>query len=382
MKINRFFSILFLALLPTLLIGQQTTPQADSTGLPGDHFSLEGALELFKKASSPEQFEELLNKEDNYVNNLDLNEDGKIDYIRVVDNMDGDVHAIVLQVPVNEKEQQDVAVIEIERKGDEEAILQIIGDELLYGQQTIVEPFETDAKDDGRGPSVSVVRIVVNVYFWPCVRFMYRPAYRVWVSPFYWGYYPRWWRPWRPRPWRVYHTHVRVWRPHYRVATTHRVVHAHRVYTPRRKTSSTVHTRTVRHTAAGKKAGVKRTTTTTTVKGKNGKSVTRTQTTTAAGVKGKNGKAAGVKKSTTRTTATGPKGGTVTKKKTTTAAGVKGKNGKAAGVKKSTTRTTAKGPKGGTVTKKKTTTAARKKGRRGATGTKRTKTTVKKKRRG
>lgn len=31
--------------------------EADSTGLPGDNFSLEGAIELFKQASSPEEFE-------------------------------------------------------------------------------------------------------------------------------------------------------------------------------------------------------------------------------------------------------------------------------------------------------------------------------------
>ena len=30
---------------------------ADSTGLPGDNFSLEAALEAFKKSESPEAFE-------------------------------------------------------------------------------------------------------------------------------------------------------------------------------------------------------------------------------------------------------------------------------------------------------------------------------------
>ncbi|MCB0577211.1 MAG: hypothetical protein KDC61_21810, partial [Saprospiraceae bacterium] len=85
----------------------------DSTGLPGDNFSLEGAMDLFKQASSLEDFEKMLNTEDNNVNNLDLNEDGEIDYIREMDNMEGDVHAIVLQVPVSEKESQDIAVIEI-----------------------------------------------------------------------------------------------------------------------------------------------------------------------------------------------------------------------------------------------------------------------------
>ena len=79
--------------------------------------SLEAAIELFKKSDSPEDFEKRLNSENNDVNNLDLNEDGEIDYIRVVDNSAGDVHALVLQVAVSEKESQDVAVIEIEKQG-------------------------------------------------------------------------------------------------------------------------------------------------------------------------------------------------------------------------------------------------------------------------
>jgi hypothetical protein len=120
----------------------QSEMEADSTGLPGDNFSLEAAIELFKKSDSPEDFEKRLNSEGNDVNNLDLNEDGEIDYIRVVDNMEGDVHALALQVAVSEKESQDVAVIEIEKQGAENAILQIVGDEELYGEQTIAEPFE------------------------------------------------------------------------------------------------------------------------------------------------------------------------------------------------------------------------------------------------
>ncbi|HFA49623.1 MAG TPA: hypothetical protein ENJ95_11475 [Bacteroidetes bacterium] len=340
-KFNFTILPLFLAFaLPFLAISQSTETDG-GTGLDGDGFSLEGALELFKKAESPEAFEKLLNSEDNYVNNLDLNEDGDIDYIRVVDNMDGEVHAIVLQVPVSETESQDVAVIEIEKKGKEEAILQIVGDADLYGEQTIVEPIETETKDDGRGPSVSVVRIVVNVWLWPSVRFVYRPGYRVWVSPWRWRVYPVWWRPWRPRPWAHVHRHWAVYRPHYHVVTTHRVVRAHRVYVPKRRTSTVVHTRTTTRRVAtnknGAKAGVKKTTTTTTIKGKNGNTVTRQKTTVAAGKKGKNGAAVGAKKTTTRTTAKGKNGAVVTKKKTTKAAGAKGRGGRKAGVKKTTT---------------------------------------------
>ena len=112
----------------------------DSTGLPGDHFSLEGALELFKNASSPEDFEKQLNTQSNNVNNLDLNGDNKIDYIRVIDNMQDDAHALVLQAALGKDDAQDIAVIEIEKTSDDSAVLQIVGDEALYADSNIVEP--------------------------------------------------------------------------------------------------------------------------------------------------------------------------------------------------------------------------------------------------
>ena len=221
----------------------------DSTGLAGDHFSLEGALELFKKAKSPEAFEKLLNQEDQSINNLDLNEDNQVDYIRVIDHMKDNVHALVLQVPLNENESQDIAVIEIEKTGRESAILQIIGDPDVYGEEIIVEPFEEEGQGGKGGPDIEemrVARVVVNVWFWPSVRFVFAPGYRVWVSPWRWARYPTWYRPWRPLAWRVYQPRTVVYRSRFHVVSTHRVVRAHRIYTPVRIYSPTVKSRTTR----------------------------------------------------------------------------------------------------------------------------------------
>ncbi|MEL6863078.1 MAG: hypothetical protein AAFP19_01610 [Bacteroidota bacterium] len=318
---HQLLSLFFLA-FAFVLNAQESVSQADSTGLPGDHFSLEGALELFKKAESPEDFEKLLNQEDNYVNNLDLNEDGAIDYIRVIDNMDGEVHALVLQVPFSEEESQDIAVIEIEKQSENEAILQIVGDVDIYGEQVIVEPFEEQGQSEGKGPSAEweIVRIVVNVWAWPSVRFIYGPRYRLYVSPYRWGVYPRWWNPWRPHPWRWHYSRRAFYRPRYRVVTTHRVVRAHRVYTPVRRTTRVVHTRTTTRVAVNRKsnAAVRKTNTTavkrktpngtvtkttrTTTRGKarNGNKAAKTKTTRTTTVKKKNGKAAGRKKTTVK----------------------------------------------------------------------------------
>ena len=298
-----------LLVLSSFALTAQDTEAADSTGLPGDHFSLEGAIELFKKAASPEEFEKMLNTEDNTINNLDLNQDGEIDYIRVIDNMDGDAHAIILQVPVSENESQDIAVIEIEKQADEYAILQIVGNDDIYGEQVIAEPFEEDApaQKGGHGPAPDLkpYRVVVNVWLWPSVRFVYRPGYTLWVSPWRWHYYPGWWRPWRPHPFAWYHVRVAPFRYHCHVVTTHRVVRAHTVYAPRRTSSTVVHTRTTTVVAARGKHGAtvgKRTTTTTTVKGRHGNTTKTEKTTTKVGRRGRDGNGGAVQRTTTKTT--------------------------------------------------------------------------------
>lgn len=145
----------------------QTEKEGISESL-GKNFSLEGALTIFKKVKSIEEFERLVNDETSNVNNLDLNNDGKIDYVVVEDIKENNTHAIVLSVYLDEKEKQDIAVIGIEKKGENEAILQIIGNEELYAANTIVEPFDVEEKIDnsGKGPAYQNIEtdsIIVNV---------------------------------------------------------------------------------------------------------------------------------------------------------------------------------------------------------------------------
>ena len=45
----------------------------------------------------------MLNMDDNDINNLDLNEDGNVDYVMVRDDQDGDTHALVIYTGVNSK---------------------------------------------------------------------------------------------------------------------------------------------------------------------------------------------------------------------------------------------------------------------------------------
>jgi len=269
----------------------------DSTGLPGDQFSLQGALEMFKQASSPEEFEKLLNTQDNHVNNLDLNGDGDVDYVRVMGKRERNVHVFVLQVPVSETESQDIAVIELEKTGSDNAILQIVGDEDIFGEQVIVEPrgegeseqeeeaeeVDVKAEEGNKGPYAPapfaytplVPRVVVNVWMWPCVRFVYAPTYVVWVSPWRWHVYPSWWHPWRPLAWHVFHPFRARYHAGFVVARTHRVVHAHRIYRPARVTSVSV---TARHRDSVNRYRVTKTTRVRTRGGEGRVKTTRTTT--------------------------------------------------------------------------------------------------------
>ena len=291
---NHLFILSFIAMGSLMKASAQDTT-TDSTGLPGDNFSLQGALQMFQKAGSPEEFEKLINSQDNSVNNLDLNADGETDYVRVIDKMDKDVHALILQVPVSETESQDIAVIEMEKTGDTTAVLQIIGDEDIYGEEVIVEPEgegEEDAFIDNNynrslsGPnaefySIEPTRIVVNVWSWPSVRFLYAPVYRPWISPWRWRHYPVWWKPWRPLAWHTWHPRHRIYHRPFVVVRTHRVMRAHAFYRPARVSSVTVRTR---NSSAVGNYRVSRSKTT--ITGPRGNSATR-KTTTIQGPRGK-----------------------------------------------------------------------------------------------
>lgn len=251
MRIHTHLTLIFLSIV-SIAVHAQSQSGIDSTGLPGDHFSLQGALQMFQKASSIEEFEKMINTENNHVNNLDLNGDGEIDYVKVIDKSEGDAHAFILQVPVSENENQDIAVIELEKTGNESAMIQIIGDEDIYGEEIIVEPDggeeEVNTKKTS-GPfyelnyEYQAVRVVVNVWVWPSVRFVYGPAYRPWVSPWRWRHYPAWWKPWHPFEWRVWHPYHIAYRRSFVIVPTHRVVRAHAIYKPYHTSSVIVRTR-------------------------------------------------------------------------------------------------------------------------------------------
>ena len=229
-----------------LIIGWITVQGQSQLEVPGDNFSLEGALEMFKKSATPEEFEKLLNNANAKVNNLDLNGDGYIDYIRVIDIKEGNVHAFILQAIISERESQDIAVITLEKLSNGKAVLQITGDEDIYGVETIIEPTREIRTYAGTTSS----RAVVNVWGWPSVRYVYGPYYSAWISPWGWSYRPIWWYTRRQVAYHNYYPYWHAYRPYYSVCYTHRVVYAHQIYRPYRTTSEIVynkHNKQIKH---------------------------------------------------------------------------------------------------------------------------------------
>ena len=205
----------------------------------GEGLDLRAVLGVFKQSKNLEDFEKRLNDEATGVNNLDLNGDGRIDYIRVVDRADAQAHAITLEVPISGSESQDVAVIAIEKQGNESAQLQVIGDEVLYGENYIIEPSEA-MQQGGKGASYHG-GLFFNVWYWSCVNWIFMPNYYCYVSPWYWDYYPTYWYPWYPCSWDLYYPRVR--HHHYGCSrsTYVTVVHAHTIYRTNRVRSNTVY---------------------------------------------------------------------------------------------------------------------------------------------
>jgi hypothetical protein len=240
-SMRKLITMLFVVLGMTTGFSQENNPPE----FTGDNFSLEGALALFKKASSLEEFEKMLNQEDNNVNNLDLNGDGNIDYINVEDIKENNTHVIVLSTFLKDNDKQDIATIGIEKTDAKEATLQIEGDEELYAANTIAEPSELEQKmkTSKGGPAIGTItttRLFVNVWLWPCVRFVYAPSYVVWVSPYRWNNHPRWWRPWRPFRHSVFYTRCAPHRVYYHRTPTRRLIYVRNIYAPRRHHSTIV----------------------------------------------------------------------------------------------------------------------------------------------
>ena len=201
--IHRYFSYMVLAIsLINFPVFSQTENLAEEEAtlldLPGDNLDLFAVLDLFQKSPSIEDFEKTLNLEETGINNLDLDLDDKVDFIKVVTEQDGDDFAFILQVDVSETEVQDVAVILVSKDADAKITMQVVGDKDLYGEDYVIEPAPPAPKvtanpaytGDDPVASTPATTTVVVVESAPIVQYVYSPVYVPYYPPYTYAYHP------------------------------------------------------------------------------------------------------------------------------------------------------------------------------------------------
>lgn len=153
-----------------------------------ENLDLEAVATMFSYAKNLNDFEKRLNDPRAAVSNLDLNDDGYVDYLRVIKETDRYVDIIIIQAVLGADFYQDIATIVVERNRNRGAYIQIVGDVYIYGYDYIIEP----------------------VFYWnpPLVDWLWRNTRLTWISPWYWNYYPRYYKYYRPVPAHVYYDRV------------------------------------------------------------------------------------------------------------------------------------------------------------------------------
>jgi hypothetical protein len=185
---------------------------------PADGLDLSAVAELFKDSDNLEKFEQTLNSSDNGINNLDLNNDDKVDFIRVAEQAKDDTRLIVLQTPLGENDFQDVATIAVERENGGTYNLQVQGDTTIYGANYYIVPANK------------------NFSAWNIIRWIFTPNYRPYVSVYNYRTLPNWWNVRRPVAVAIYRTRTGIFagRKNFVASKTVTVKTIHKVkYTPR-----------------------------------------------------------------------------------------------------------------------------------------------------
>ena len=214
-----FLFILFLGtflMVHTSMYADQTVTVTATNADISENLDLRTVATLFGQAKDLEEFEQMLNNPDSAFSNLDLNGDGDVDYLRVVETADDSRHLVVIQAVLAQDIYQDVASIFVEKDPESNTVtVQVIGDEYIYGTNYIIEP-------------VYIYRPYIYDWFWG-------PSWVCWHSPYYWGYWPGWWHPYHCIAHHLYWDHM-YWYHHYHPYCSYRTAHHfHPHYAPMRE---------------------------------------------------------------------------------------------------------------------------------------------------
>jgi hypothetical protein len=153
----------------------------------GQGLDLQMLGEMVKNSTNAQDVEDKLNSTGS-INNLDLDNDGNVDYVKVTEYGNGNNRGLSFTVDLAGGQTQEIATIQIENGNNNYANMNIQGNQNLYG-------------NDGFYTSRYSVGDILLMHY------LFAP-HRYYVSPYRYGYYPRYYHPYHSVPSRAYHSRV------------------------------------------------------------------------------------------------------------------------------------------------------------------------------
>jgi hypothetical protein len=154
-----------------------------------DGLDLQALGALAQQANDAEDLEKQINQSSG-INNLDLDANGEVDYLKVSSYGEGDFRGFSFAVEMEGGEEQHVAEIQIEKSGGQ-ATMEVSGNEQIYGS----------------GSHYSSRLDVADIVL---LSWLYGGHYRPYYSPYHYGVYPGYYHPYRPVPYNAYSTRTRT----------------------------------------------------------------------------------------------------------------------------------------------------------------------------
>ena len=174
---------------------QQTVTVKAQSYQVSDNLDLEAVAITFGESKNIEDFERRLNDPENRISNLDLNNDGYVDFLRVVEVEEKGTHLLVIQAVIGQDLYQDVASVIVEGENRTTATVTIVGNRDIYGNNYVIVPRY-------------VVRPIIFDWFWA-------PGYAIYRSLWYWDYYPHYYHRYHCLGYHSYHRHIHTWHTHH-----------------------------------------------------------------------------------------------------------------------------------------------------------------------
>jgi hypothetical protein len=176
--------LLVLALITTVfstqIQGQNRTIVNAQNSEISDNLDLRVVASIFGDSRNLQDFEKKLNDPKLQISNLDLNNDGQVDYLRVIETVEKRTHIVVIQSIIDRDVYQDVATIEVEKNWKNNIQIQVVGNSYFYGQNYIYEPIYYSTP-------------LIYAGFWIT---NYKPYYSNWC----WNNYPNYYWSWNTYP--------------------------------------------------------------------------------------------------------------------------------------------------------------------------------------